>query len=945
MNKFYFVFFLLLKMGSSFAQNNTGFNGKILNAKTQNPLGFVVVSVPNSTLLQLTKTDGEFSFQNVTAGKFLLSIRSQGYKDALIPVEIVEGQLLNLGTILLEEDQSFEQQSSIISLIESDFSDENSSSESTSGLLQSTRDAFLQAAAFNWGQARFRVRGLDSEYSTMMINGVSMNKVYDGRPQWGEWGGLNDALRNQEFTLGTVTSDYIFGGILGTQQISTRASIYRPGSRITFSGTNTNYSWRTMGTHASGMNASGWAYVISAGKRWAQQGYFEGTSYDANSFFLSLEKKWTNQHSINLTAMYTPNSRAKNSPNTDEVNQLTSVKYNSYWGFQDGKRRNSRVKTIEAPTVMLNHYFKINEKTNLISSATYQFGRTANSNIDYQNSNSPDPTYYRNLPSYYSSLYERDNGEFSGAFIPDYQNAEKSKNLFLENSQINWTAIYQANQSQVVDASGNVIGFEPSKSKYVLYEDQVEDQTGILASNITLEVSENIFLNAGVTYKKSKLRYSQYLMDLLGGSYYEDIDAFYSGNQSQSDLNNPNRQVFAGDTYGYNYNFYATTLEAFTQFKFNYKKVDFYLAQQFSSSQYQREGLYKNGIYENNSFGKSEIVKFENFGFKAGLNLKISGKKVVVFNAAHLTKAPSLRNIFSNSRLNNTIVNGLKSETISSLDASYVYRSPKLKGRFTTYYSLIRDATQISFFYAEGIFDDGAGYLNTDAFVSQTMTGINKKNIGAELSLEYQLTSTVKATLAVGFGEYIYDSNPQVMLTNDAKASIENTSPVFDFGKATLKNYKQAGMPQRAYSFGLEYRDPKYWWISSNINYLTNSYVDVSAIARTEIFYKNPASGFNFPEATEERAAELLKQEKFDPSLLLNLVGGKSWRINGKNYGVFASINNVLNFSYKTGGYEQARNANFRERNQDVSSGTPSFGNKYFYGYGRTYFVNLYVNF
>jgi hypothetical protein len=36
-----------------------------------------------------------------------------------------------------------------------------------------------------------------------MINGVSMNKSYDGRPQ-GKWGGLNDATRNQEFTIGTA---------------------------------------------------------------------------------------------------------------------------------------------------------------------------------------------------------------------------------------------------------------------------------------------------------------------------------------------------------------------------------------------------------------------------------------------------------------------------------------------------------------------------------------------------------------------------------------------------------------------------------------------------------------------------------------------------------------------------------------------------------------------
>ena len=93
----------------------------------------------------------------------------------------------------------------------------------------------------------------------------------------------------------------------------------------------------------------------------------------------------------------------------------------------------------------------------------------------------------------------------------------------------------------------------------------------------------------------------------------------------------------------------------------------------------------------------------------------------------------------------------------------------------------------------------------------------------------------------------------------------------------------------------------------------------------------------------------------------MNIIGGKSWRIDGKTLGFFASINNVLDVTYKTGGFEQARNANFRQLNQDVSSATPAiaatptsnaipanysaFAPKYFYGYGRTYFVNLYLNF
>ena len=60
--------------------------------------------------------------------------------------------------------------------------------------------------------------------------------------------------------------------------------------------------------------------------------------------------------------------------------------------------------------------------------------------------------------------------------------------------------------------------------------------------------------------------------------------------------------------------------------------------------------------------------------------------------------------------------------------------------------------------------------------------------------------------------------------------------------------------------------------------------------------------------------------------------------------GIFATINNLLDVRYKTGGFEQARNANFRELNQDLASGTPAFAPRYFYGFGRTYFFNFYIN-
>jgi hypothetical protein len=53
----------------------------------------------------------------------------------------------------------------------------------------------------------------------------------------GQLGRTKRCHPKSEFTIGTAPSDYTFGGILGTQEINTRASIYRTGTRITVSAT------------------------------------------------------------------------------------------------------------------------------------------------------------------------------------------------------------------------------------------------------------------------------------------------------------------------------------------------------------------------------------------------------------------------------------------------------------------------------------------------------------------------------------------------------------------------------------------------------------------------------------------------------------------------------------------------------------------------------------
>ena len=114
-----------------------------------------------------------------------------------------------------------------IMLLDSDFDESSTSVNDASTLLHSSRDVFNSIAAYNLGSLRYRVRGNDSKYSDVMINGILMNDPETGRPVFSNWGGLNDAFRNSVIVEGLGRTDAGFGGLGGLTAYSTRASQYR----------------------------------------------------------------------------------------------------------------------------------------------------------------------------------------------------------------------------------------------------------------------------------------------------------------------------------------------------------------------------------------------------------------------------------------------------------------------------------------------------------------------------------------------------------------------------------------------------------------------------------------------------------------------------------------------------------------------------------------------
>lgn len=159
-----------------------------------------------------------------------------------------------------------------------------------------------------------------------------------------------------------------------------------------------------------------------------------------------------------------------------------------------------------------------------------------------------------------------------------------------------------------------------------------------------------------------------------------------------------------------------------------------------------------------------------------------------------------------------------------------------------------------------------------------------------------------------------------------------------------MSNYHVPGGPQTAAQLGFEYRDTDYWWFSTSLNYFDRAYIDINPLTRTANF-QTDFDGQPLLDYDQAVARDLLKQEELGSYVLWNTTGGKSWRLKDKYLGLFASLNNILNTVYKTSGFEQARNSNYRELKEDLDRNYSLFGSKYWYGAGTTFFVNLNLRF
>ncbi len=862
----------------------------------------------------------------------------------------------------------FAQQDSIASF-QKDFQRENSFELSTidestqdedadlagqnfSTLATFSNDPYLSEIGFQLSGFRFSPRGYKNKYEQTYINGVEFNSLIRGNFNYAMIGGMNDATRN------ATTQDYLqaslfsFGDLAGAQNYDLRAGSYAHGTKATLTYTNRNYQQRAMLSHHTGLNRNGWAFSALIGGRYAKEGVVEGTFYHNLAYFLGVEKQWANgRHSLSLTTFGSPVQRAQQSAAVQEAYDVVGDNlYNSYWGYMpDGSKRNQRVVTAYDPTALLSHIWKIDRTSKLTTGLGVHYNRYGSTALNwFNNAKDPRPDYYRYLPSYSSGTYNT----LDPTYIEDAEFWKGSGNgQDRGQSQVMWEDIYQAN------ANNNLYGANKS-ALYIVEERRNDALETNFNSTFEKKLSEEITLTSGINARYSLGKTFDVVVDLLGASYLTDTDKYgerdFPGNPDvkQNDLNNPDRKVKVGDTFGYNYEINVTNGSFWAQMHHNYEQIEFFYAGKLTANSFYRDGKMKNGRYPESSFGKGEVHTFIDPALKAGIVYKISGRNLISLNGMYKSNAPLPYDAYTSPRISDEAVPYLQSEKIKSADINYVFTYPKVNGRVSAFYTDYQNGAQKTSYYNDSY----------KTFVHHSLSEVNKRNYGVEAGVKYNFIKNFTLSFAGTWSNFTYTDDPKgtVRYENGLHNRLTGEDAKYLNQKVEIEGYHVGGSPEIAGTIGLQYFW-NFWWFEINLNSIANNYLDPSPIQRTnyikeKVFDAAKDNAMGKPEnqggaggnanLAEDLAynatQEYIKQVKLDDaftvdlsiSKLIYLKGGRQLNIN------LNAMNILNNRDVRTGGFEQGRVPFLSTGEFDVENYN-KFSAKFYYMQGLNVFLNV----
>ncbi len=752
-------------------------------------------------------------------------------------------------------------------------------------IVSSNRNAYASEVGYRFSPARFKYRAYNSKYNEIYINGNPVNDAERGEFRFSFVGGLNNQTRSQESSLPFEDNIFSMTAMGGSNNYNFRPSSFATGSRASIAGANRNYTARAMYTYNTGVMENGWAFTGSLTYRWAnmETAYIEGTFYNALSYFLGAEKLINDQHSVSLVTWGNPTERATQSASTDEMYWIANSNfYNPNWGYQDGKKRNSRIVKDFAPAALLTWDWKIDNSTKLVTSLLGKYSMYSSSRLNYNNSTNPAPDYYSLMPSYFYDVWAPYDGDRDEAALSNWQAAYNYLSSSKANRQLNWDRMYYANKMATAQ------GVDAMYYQQAYHDDQLSFS---LSSALQKKLSKNQTLNAGLNLSTNKGMHYQTMEDLLGAGSFRNINTYVVGtyaensNEVQYDMNNPNKPVKEGDRFGYDYNILVNKANAWANYSINVMNSHIFVSGRIGGTTMQRDGKMRNGLAPENSYGKGKTAKFLDGGGKVGAHINLGAGHTVTLGAGYELRTPTARTAFSAPQINNDFTTNLKNEKVFSAEAGYQLLTPWLHANLNGYYSRLQDVSEYSMAYSD--------VQHSFSYIS--LTGINKEYYGVELGMNFKVTDwlNIKALGTISEAKYTNNANVRYMLSEDGK---------YRDDICVNKGMREGGTPLTAGSIDLSYH-ANGWFIDLIGNYYDRIYLYYSPITRYYNDFPDP-DGDGIHDLTD-----LPSQYKGKGGFMLDASIGKSIYLrHGRSMSINLMLTNLLNnIKIVTGGMEQNR--------------------------------------
>ena len=646
---------------SLMAVAQTSLRGKIYDKSTRTPVADAKITLVAQNISTTTNELGEFTLLYLDPREEEVIIEADGYVTGLELINLQADQTLDLGELLLPQDIGAETQAEVLlNLTEEEQMDDEGRTQSQASTASASTDVFNSTTSFGWSTARYRNRGYDSKMENYYIEGLNFNSQERGNFNYSAMGGLNDASRYKEVLNPLEATNFTFGGLGQSTNYLMGASRYAQGWRVGAAGTNRNYKVRVNASYSTGVMANGWAVTAQLAYRFSpyidNKGIIgEGIKYYSLGYFLTAEKIWENSR-LKLITFGAPTERGQNAAVTQEVYNLVGTNnYNPYWGYQDGKVRNSRIVKSYDPTAIISYEYKIDDERKIKAAAGYHYSWYSNSALNYYNAPDPRPDYYRNLPSamwdgqlanpnanlkhseiqlgnengvhypwglfignvysngitgnYLGEGFTAEDGNLVGPSV-DWNQYNQLVHLWQtrdnKTTQIDWESLYAANYANNIN--------NPTGSARYLLERRHNDIQEASASFLYERKTKHLRMFIGGEGKFSQGIHYKTVDDLLGANQWIDIDGFAdrdikelatNSGFTQEDIANVRKNEIAPDYdqvikdtkrhFGYDYRMTMGYFKAWFQHEWTFHDVDLYYAAQLKYSMMQRSTDMLNG--------------------------------------------------------------------------------------------------------------------------------------------------------------------------------------------------------------------------------------------------------------------------------------------------------------------------------------------------------------